>query len=916
MRDHRRSIAAITWVAVLVCQESQAQVLVLDDALLGSAMGTIDGGTFLADGWRVNNQYDSIYWHIPTVSHGTAEWSVRGLNSNEGRPGMEDKSELFHMYDYTFGDADDVYSPGYRDNTYKHFVRKIGTLGSYNNSIDAMEVVYKIGDPYFEVDTPVVSWTPSTTYRFREEWGPDGSGSSYLRLYRNGTLLLNESLPGIYAPVGHSVRIGASTRRAADAGAPVDAVFSNLKVWDLSVNEPLPPLPPPRIGDVGLDGQALIDAGGEFTGLGASYFQALRRTKFDRARYRSDLDYLARNGFDYIRTLSMVGWYDAWEGKEIAPISFQNENGASVQGWNDYWQQFREMIDIAYDEFGLRTQVTLFADAQLMPNEADRIAHMQNVLANLEGREHKVMLLEVANEYWQNGFPDPGGVAKVREFGDYLADRTNVLVALSSTNNNNATLQQMYQGSSADVATEHFSRDIGTVEGGWLPVRDPWRVNSAVGVPPVISNEPIGPGSSVNSENDPIKLVSAAAFAWMAGLPAHVYHTNAGVFGNMRFEDMAGVTDFRHVQNILPGDIANWPRSEGKDALAPFTTYANGQANKWYTEVASPNSGVVRNIANVKGDDFYTLPIGILGGGVELQARQNMTVQVFNPLNGEVVRELTPSATQRFTLEQGPQAYIIRGSYADDGPARINLDAVNDPHGLLHLQGGDGDTMPATIGGRSTRQNENPNEDFYFYFAAADWFTHQGSDPELYITIQYFDDGNGSLTLQYDSNTGSTLPAFYKNGGSVALTDSQAWKTHTFHIADAYFGNRQNWESDFRIFGGVGNTFYLDSAIVSTTLYLAGDLNGDGFVGQDDLNLILSRWGQSATAGNWLLGDPSGDGFVGQDDLNAVLGNWGSGLALGASSAVCEPNSAILCCAAAIVGLALRCRHPLSDHSL
>jgi hypothetical protein len=30
------------------------------------------------------------------------------------------------------------------------------------------------------------------------------------------------------------VRLGASTRRAADAGAPVGAVFSGVKVWDLS----------------------------------------------------------------------------------------------------------------------------------------------------------------------------------------------------------------------------------------------------------------------------------------------------------------------------------------------------------------------------------------------------------------------------------------------------------------------------------------------------------------------------------------------------------------------------------------------------------------------------------------------------------------------------------------------------------
>lgn len=53
-------------------------------------------------------------------------------------------------------------------------------------------------------------------------------------------------------------------------------------------------------------------------------------------------------------------------------------------------------------------------------------------------------------------------------------------------------------------------------------------------MPPVSSNEPIGPGSSVNSESDPIKLCSAAVFAYLANLPAYVYHSRAGVYGYVR----------------------------------------------------------------------------------------------------------------------------------------------------------------------------------------------------------------------------------------------------------------------------------------------------------------------------------------------------------------------------------------------
>jgi len=58
---------------------------------------------------------------------------------------------------------------------------------------------------------------------------------------------------------------------------------------------------------------------------------------------------------------------------------------------------------------------------------------------------------------------------------------------------------------------------------------------------------------------------------------------------------------------------------------------------------------------------------------------------------------------------------------------------------------------------------------------------------------------------------------------------------------------------------------------------IVGDLDGDGFVGIDDLNIVLSNWNLNVTAGSLILGDPSNDGFVGIDDLNTVLGNWNAG---------------------------------------
>lgn len=75
---------------------------------------------------------------------------------------------------------------------------------------------------------------------------------------------------------------------------------------------------------------------------------------------------------------------------------------------------------------------------------------------------------------------------------------------------------------------------------------------------------------------------------------------------------------------------------------------------------------------------------------------------------------------------------------------------------------------------------------------------------------------------------------------------------------------------------------------------LEGDLNGDGFVGIADLNIVLGAWNQNVTAGDPLVGDPSGDGFVGIADLNAVLGNWNAGTTPPAAAAVPEPAALAL----------------------
>jgi hypothetical protein len=124
------------------------------------------------------------------------------------------------------------------------------------------------------------------------------------------------------------------------------------------------------------------------------------------------------------------------------------------------------------------------------------------------------------------------------------------------------------------------------------------------------------------------------------------------------------------------------------------------------------------------------------------------------------------------------------------------------------------------------------------------------------------DDTNGSNIGQahlFDAITGSLLWTF--NDPTITSTDEFGYSVALNGgrvLVGAYRDDTQGFE--------VGQA-YLYSIV-------QGDLDGDGFVGISDLNIILGNWNEHADAGVWLQGDLSGDGFIGIEDLNTVLGNW------------------------------------------
>ncbi|MDO8588394.1 MAG: NBR1-Ig-like domain-containing protein [Armatimonadota bacterium] len=751
----------VTWFGDILAkqvevEQAQGEVgLVLSDPLCNSSTGTRSGGAFVTSpvcGWQVTGDFDYIYWHLPyTVAKGAVEFSVIGLS--DATPTSKD--EIIHMYDASWNNADTQYG-GYRDNPYKHFVRKIGAQGGATN---AHEIVWKIINNEIEADSVAIPYNVNNNYRFREEWIPDATGLTTFKLYRDGALVWTDNFFGFYQPNLQSVRIAASNRGEPMEGAPNGATYSNLKVYDLSetvipgaptviqpgntqtitttapvikwqgefhsayqirvntTNDPnlgvvwdsgqvpshafeanCPALANlttyyvfiklgtatgwsswspagywfsvdtsyvrPRRGLVRVVGNGFEDDGGKFLGLGFTHMRGLNRFKYDRARYQDDMSDMGSKGFNYQRILSMV----SWPGLEIVPITAQNGYGQAVYAWADYDQVFTGAIDTAYDNYGLRTEVTIFADAQwCMPNSADRYAHMDRILSLIAGREHKIQYIEVCNEYFQNGLSQD----EVRTFGCYLAARTSIPVTLSAPGD----LYGMYQNSCADISSIHTSRDTGYC--GWEHVFYTWQYKPIYPIiPPVVDNEPIGDQSSVAEELDPTRLCSSAAFDYIAGLAGYVYHGRFGTSGIDKYDGhdvhmsaTQGFSAYKAMIELMPPNAPNWTRNDGLEAAAPFTVFYNGTPNA-YGPGCGSGTGCIRNIGAANPadpDEWVCLPMGVQTGGVVLQARRTLSFSVYNVLTGALLAgyPVTKNTGENITLPGTATAYLVK-SVADD----------------------------------------------------------------------------------------------------------------------------------------------------------------------------------------------------------------------------------------------------------
>ncbi|MEE2718541.1 MAG: dockerin type I domain-containing protein, partial [Planctomycetota bacterium] len=241
----------------------------------------------------------------------------------------------------------------------------------------------------------------------------------------------------------------------------------------------------------------------------------------------------------------------------------------------------------------------------------------------------------------------------------------------------------------------------------------------------------------------------------------------------------------------------------------------------------------------------------------------------------------SPIASVTILVASGPQDFIAFDMEEDPGWSMEGLWAWGVPQG-----GGGQYGYPDPTGGAT-------GSNVVGYNLAGDYENNRAERALTTGTLDCSDASNVELvfmrwlnveTSTYDhasievsDNDGLTWVQIWENTSEV--TDN-SWQEVSYDISDVADGSESvkirwimgttdaSWQfsgwnvDDVRLRGIVPND------------QIPGDLNGDGFVGVDDLLIIIANWGP---CGPVCPADINGDGVVGVDDLLIVIANWGPG---------------------------------------
>jgi len=203
-------------------------------------------------------------------------------------------------------------------------------------------------------------------------------------------------------------------------------------------------------------------------------------------------------------------------------------------------------------------------------------------------------------------------------------------------------------------------------------------------------------------------------------------------------------------------------------------------------------------------------------------------------LNGQ----RTVSATLPTTNTLSPVSYAGADATVYLGPTSV-------ADSLTQIEQADGITGGSFLGNQNCRTNAG----LYVYFRIADPFCVSNTVGQAAtVEIEYYDNTPSAvLRLQYDSLTN----AYSNHPSSVTTVGAGGWKNFRWTVTNAFFGNRQNGGSDFRLSLNAGKNV----AIRRASVFLPEEQNPATVLGAPRLEFSsnILKWNVTDDAVGWRL---------------------------------------------------------------
>lgn len=214
----------------------------------------------------------------------------------------------------------------------------------------------------------------------------------------------------------------------------------------------------------------------------------------------------------------------------------------------------------------------------------------------------------------------------------------------------------------------------------------------------------------------------------------------------------------------------------------------------------------LKDIRFANGTNGTDMRLSVEGGGIDAASNRDLKVAAVT-----VTKKLKADSRNGVSIKLGNQV-VSDGIAAlpGDGPAS-------------GLQTGILDGKDYWQTNQSVSASDPGQNILYFYFNVNDDYLFQNKTQDVFVTVDYYDRGNGSMVLQYDAES-----APFKDAPLYTYKNTNSWKSYTFKLNDAYFANGTNG-ADFRIgvsgAGAPANNpeLYLSSVTVNKTLRTAID---------------------------------------------------------------------------------------------